>query len=152
VIRLNRTGAAVATALLVAAVALGATPATAHHRPGPCDFHISEDETIRQFSKRRIVCAVQRFGPVPGGTTRAVCIARRESGLDPKATSSPTGQYLGLFQYDRDFWPARYRGHTRPGWELPTRAVNGRTNAVVTIRMVFSVGTWKGAGWPRKAC
>ena len=106
--RLTRTGAATVTLLLLAGVLLGATPAAAHHLPGPCDFHRLDGESNESFSRRRIICAVERFGPVPGGTERATCIARRESGLDPTATSSPTGEYRGLYQHDRDMWPARY--------------------------------------------
>jgi hypothetical protein len=139
---------------VVALVAIVAptTPASAHHRPGPCDFHIDADETLRQFSKRRIVCAVDRFGPIPGGTTRAICIARRESGLNPKAVSEPTGQYRGLYQHDRDYWSWRYDTFTRAVWDLSRRSLNGRTNAIVAIRMVSRIGTWKEAGWPRKEC
>jgi hypothetical protein len=107
---------------------------------------------VQNFSKRRIVCAVELFGPVPGGTQRAICIAKRESGLDPTATSSPTGEYRGLYQHDRDFWPRRYEKHTKPVWDLSPRALNGRTNAIVTIRMVSYYGTWNAAGWPPKDC
>jgi hypothetical protein len=138
--------------LLMAGVLLGATPALAHHRPGPCDLHRLDGESMRAFSKRRIACAVERFGPVPGGKERAICIARRESGLDPSATSEPTRQYRGLYQHDRDMWPSRYAEYTRPEWELSPRALNGRTNAIVTIRMVFKAGTWRAAGWPPKEC
>jgi len=138
--------------LLMAGVLLGATPALAHHRPGPCDLHRLDGESMRAFSKRRIACAVERFGPVPGGKQRAICIARRESGLDPSATSEPTGQYRGLYQHDRDMWPSRYAEYTRPKWELSPRALNGRTNAIVTIRMVVKAGTWRAAGWPPKEC
>jgi hypothetical protein len=147
---LRRTGAAIA--LAVACVALGPTPAAADHLPGPCDFHKGANETIQHFSKRRIMCAVDRFGPVPGDVERALCIARRESGLDPTATSEPEGIYRGLFQHDRTLWPDRYDRHTRPAWELSRRALNGRTNAIVTIRMVFAFGTWRAAGWPPKDC
>jgi hypothetical protein len=111
-----------------------------------------DGETVRQFAKRRIVCAVERFGPVPGGQERAICIARRESGLNPAATSEPTGEYRGLYQHDRDFWGWRYDTYTLPAWELSPRALNGRTNAIVTIRMVFDFGTWREAGWPPKEC
>lgn len=137
---------------MVAGAALTATPAYAHHVPGPCDFHRREGETVRHYSKRRIACAVDRFGPVPGGRARAICIARRESGLDPSATSEPTGRYRGLFQHDRDMWPDRYEEHTVASWELSRRALNGRTNAIVTIRMVGDIGTWRVAGWPPKEC
>jgi hypothetical protein len=149
---LTRTVSATAVLLLVAGLLLGATPATATHRPGPCDFHRLDDESAQHFTKRRVVCAVERFGPVPGGEERAICIARRESGLDPSATSSPTGQYRGLYQHDRDLWPGRYDRYTRTAWELSPRALNGRTNAIVTIRMVFDHGTWLAAGWPPREC
>lgn len=138
--------------MVITGLLLGATPAIAHHVPGPCDFHRIDDESIRAFSKRRIVCAVERLGPVPGGSQRAICIARRESGLDPSATSEPTGRYRGLFQHDRDFWSWRYDTFTLPAWDLSRRALNGRTNAIVTIRMVADAGTWRRAGWPPKDC
>jgi hypothetical protein len=140
--------------MLIAGLLLGGTPASAfaHHIPGPCDFHRLDGESIQHFSKRLIVCAVDRFGPVPGGTARAICIAKRESGLYPSATSSPTGQYRGLYQHDRDFWPWRFDAFTLPKWDLSPRALNGRTNAIVTIRMVSHYGTWNAAGWPPKDC
>jgi hypothetical protein len=138
--------------MVVTGLLLGATPTFAHHVPGPCDFHRLDAESVRAFSKRRIVCAVERFGPVPGGSQRGICIARRESGLDPSATSEPTGRYRGLFQHDRDFWSWRYDTYTLPAWDLSRRALNGRTNAIVTIRMVADAGTWRRAGWPPKDC
>lgn len=138
--------------LLVAAAVLAAAPASADHRAGPCDSHREDGETIRHFSKRLIVCAVDRFGPVRGGAERAICIARRESGLDPTATSEPTGRYRGLYQHDRRFWDWRYDTYTRRVWDLSRWALNGRTNAIVTIRMVADFGAWKRAGWPPKDC
>jgi hypothetical protein len=147
-----RTGSTAAVLLLLAGVLLGPTAAAAHHLSGPCDLHRLDGESHQAFSRRRITCAVERFGPVPGGSARAICIARRESGLDPSATSSPTGRYRGLYQHDRDLWPARYDRYTRHAWELPRPALNGRTNAIVTIRMVVDHGTWLAAGWPRKEC
>jgi hypothetical protein len=149
---LTRTGSATVTFLLLAALLLGSTPVEAYYLPGPCDFPRLDGESIQSFSRRRIVCAVERFGPVPGGAERAICIARRESGLDPTATSSPTGEYRGLYQHDRDMWPARYDRYTMPVWGLSPRATNGRTNAIVTIRMVVDIGTWREAGWPPKDC
>jgi hypothetical protein len=149
---MTRTPTRLLLGLIVATASLGSVPALADHLPGPCAFHREEDETVRAFSKRRIECAVDRFGPVRGGLDRAICIAKRESGLDPNATSEPTGQYRGLYQHDRDYWAWRYETYTRPRWELSPRALNGRTNAIVTIRMVVDFGTWKAAGWPRKDC
>jgi hypothetical protein len=138
--------------LLTAVALLGASPAVGHHRPGPCDLHRKDGETVRAFSKRLIVCAVDRFGPLPGGADRAICIAKRESGLDPRTTSEPTGRYRGLYQHDREFWSWRYDTYTRPVWELSRWALSGRTNAIVAIRMVVDFGRWKRAGWPPKDC
>lgn len=149
---MTRTGSAATVLLLLAGVLLGPTPAAAHHLPGPCDFHRLDGQSDQAFSRRRITCAVERFGPVPGGDARAICIARRESGLDPSVTSEPTGEYRGLFQHDRDFWAWRFDTFTVSSWELSPRVLNGRTNAIVTIRMVVGFGTWKSAGWPRKEC
>jgi len=149
---LTRTGSASVFLLVIAGVLLGATPAGAYDIPGPCEFHRLDGESMQHFARRQIVCAVDLFGPVPGGTERAICIARRESGLDPTATSSPTGEYRGLYQHDRDMWPARYDSYTQPVWELSRRALSGRTNAIVTVRMVVDMGTWHEAGWPPKGC
>jgi hypothetical protein len=137
--------------LLSAGVLLGGTPASAHHAPGPCDFHRLEGESIQHFSKRLIICAVTKLGPVPGGATRAICIAKRESGLDPSAMSK-TGMYRGLYQHAWEFWAWRYETFTLPKWDLSPRALNPRTNAIVAIRMVRHYGTWNTAGWPRKEC
>jgi hypothetical protein len=111
----RRIALGLATAGLVAAIVVATPPATAVQRPGPCALHRADGESIRHVSKRLVVCSVRRFGPLPGGSRRAVCIARRESGLNPKATSSPTGRYLGLFQHDRRIWPGRYETIRTPG-------------------------------------
>ena len=119
--------------------------------PGPCYLTRLDGESIRAFSTRRITCAVERFGPIPGGVERAVCIADRESHLHPKATSE-TGMYLGLYQHAAGYWPARYERMTNPDWELPESALNGRSNSIVTVRMVVRAGAWGPAGWPRGDC
>ena len=119
--------------------------------PGPCALVREDGEPIRAFSQRRITCAVDRFGPIPGGADRAICIADRESHLNPKAESE-TGMYLGLYQHAAAYWPARYDGMTNPDWELPESALHGRTNSIVTVRMVARAGAWGAAGWPRGDC
>jgi hypothetical protein len=96
--------------------------------------------------KRIIGCAVDRW-EVPDGARRAICIADHESNLDPKAESA-TGGYLGLYQHGADEWPDRYEGWTHPSWQLPDNALHGRTNAVVTIRMVNANGWGPWAGVP----
>ena len=127
------------------------TTALARDLPGPCHLHAEDGETVQAFAARTIRCAVRRLGPVPGDAARALCIARRESGLNPSATSS-TGKYRGLFQHARKYWDWRYETFTKPAWELPERVLHGRTNAVVTVRMVRGSGNWKDAGWPVKNC
>lgn len=114
-------------------------------------MHRMDDEGVQHFSKRLIRCAVRHFGPVSGGIKTAVCIAERESGLLPEA-ESPTGMYLGLYQHAAEYWPDRYRAWTRNRWEMPESALSGRTNAVVTIRMVSAAGGWRKAGWRRGKC
>ena len=136
---------AVVSALPARAVApSAATPRD--DRPGPCPLTRVDGETTQDFSRRMITCAAERW-PVPGGAEKAVCIADRESGLIPTA-SSPTGQYLGLFQHSAAAWGDRYLEWTRPAWALKPNALNGRTNAVVTMRMVNAEGwgPWAGVG------
>lgn len=132
----------------LAAAALLALPSTAlaQHSPGPCDLHRGDTESVRSLSKRLIRCAAERWA-VPGGTERAICIADVESGLNPEATSQD-GEYLGLFQHSAEAWPDRYRAWTRPGWELDESALSGRTNAIVTMRMVNADGwgPWEHVG------
>jgi hypothetical protein len=144
--------------LLAAASAIG--PSIAQGRghppranagpPGPCALSRNDGESVQDFSARLITCAAQTWS-VPGGAARAICIARRESGLVPHATS-PNGQYLGLFQHSAKYWPGRYDEWTKPDWQLRTSALTGRTNAVVTLRMVHGIGRWATAGWPAKGC
>ena len=118
--------------------------------PGPCALARNQDETVQDFSTRLITCAADTW-TVPGGADRALCIATRESGLIPTA-SSPNGEYLGLFQHSAKYWPARYDEWTKVAWTLRRSAFNARTNAIVTIRMVHGIGRWVTAGWPTKGC
>src|SRR4026209_13524 len=122
------TGAAIALSLFVAAPA-GARPldrGASTRVPGPCPLVRAEGETIQGFSKRLIECAADRW-PVPGGAEKAICIAERESGLIPTA-SSQTGMYVGLFQHSAADWARRYEEWTRPNWRLKVNPYNGRTN------------------------
>jgi hypothetical protein len=143
------TGGAIVLSML--ATPAGAKPAgpIARSEPrtaGPCALTRSDGEAIQDFSIRIIECAAERW-PVPGGAEKAICIAQRESGLIPTA-SSATGLYLGLFQHSAAAWPDRYAEWTRPVWGLKSSALNGRTNAIVTARMVNveGWGPWSGVG------
>jgi hypothetical protein len=117
---------------------------------GPCQVARASGETVQNYARHLILCATALW-EVPGGAKRAVCIARRESGLVPSA-KSPGGHYLGLYQHSAKMWPPRYRRWARPAWRLGTSALNGRSNAIVTIRMVHGYHGWIAAGWPVGNC
>ena len=140
-------GGALALSLLAATPASAALPrTTTPPAPGPCALVRSVGEAIQDFSIRIITCAADKW-PVEGGADKAICIARRESGLVPTA-SSPTGMYVGLFQHSAADWPRRYEQWTRPSWQLKENPYNGRTNAIVTLRMANAQGwgAWAGVG------
>lgn len=113
---------------------------------GPCALVRDAGEAVQDYSIRLITCAVDHW-PVPGDAEKAICIAQRESGLIPTATSQ-TGLYVGLFQHSAAEWPDRYAEWTRPSWQLKESPLNGRTNAIVTMRIVNAEGwaAWAGAG------
>ena len=96
--------------------------------------------------KRLIRCAVALW-PIRGGAKKAICVADRESHLNPSARSA-TGKYLGLFQHSAAAWPSRFTSYTKTKWKLSSDALNGRSNTIVTIRMIRAGGwgPWKGAG------
>jgi hypothetical protein len=135
-------GPAVAVTLLL----LPATPAFAGDATGPCDVTRKAEETIRSKMTRLIECATDRW-EVGGGSQRAICVADAESDLSPQMTST-NGDYVGLFQHLADAWPDRYDAWTLPRWNLNESALSGRTNTIVTIRMVNADGwgPWRGAG------
>ena len=139
-------GAALAT--LIVAGPAGASPLGrgGTRVPGPCALPRAEGEFIQDFSRRLITCAAERW-TVPGGAEKAICIADRESGLIPTA-SSATGMYVGLFQHSAADWPRRYDEWTKPVWQLKENPYNGRTNAIVTIRIANLEGwaAWAGTG------
>ena len=118
--------------------------------PGPCALTRGPVETVQGFSRRLIRCAASHW-IVPGGAAKAICIAGRESGLVPTARSAG-GAYLGLFQHSARYWPIRYRTWANAGWHLRSSALSGRTNAIVTLRMVHARGGWASAGWPVRGC
>jgi hypothetical protein len=151
--RVIRIAAAGVTGGAIVVSLVAATPASAsplRHEAarvsGPCPLARTQGEAIQDFSKRLIECAAARW-PVEGGAEKAICIADRESGLIPTA-SSPTGLYVGLFQHSAADWPRRYEEWTRPYWQLKENPYNGRTNAIVTMRIANAEGwgAWAGAG------
>lgn len=140
-----RLAALLVVVALAATVAISGAPAAhADHLPGPCALDRQQDETIRHYAKRLITCATDRWS-VPGGAEKAICIADRESGLNPAVTSAD-GKYLGLFQHAKKAWPDRFQAWTESEWELSESALSGRSNAIVTIRMVHADGWGPWAG------
>ena len=130
----------VATLVIAAAalpVSAGIAAAT-EDRPGPCDLVREEGETVRAHSRELIRCSVRRWS-VPGGADVALCIAKRESGLLPWAESSD-GINKGLYQQHVDYWSGNYDNYTSPSWQLRRSILNGRTNAIVSIRMAHDIG------------
>lgn len=150
-IRIASASAAVIVTVVLTMAAMA--PASAHPRKastgdGPCALTRASSESVQGFARRLIHCAVKRW-PVPGGAAKAICIARHESGLVPSATS-PTGMYRGLFQQSRTYWHGNFVNYTHHVWGLKNKALNGRTNSVVSIQMAHDpdVGwrPWSGSG------
>jgi hypothetical protein len=141
-------GVALAASLWLAPSATAHPTGPTTRVPGPCALTRLSGETVQHLSARLIRCAAAKW-TVPGGAARAICIARHESGLVPTATSA-TGKYLGLFQNAKRYWPTNYRHYTMRAWALKRTALNGRTNAVVSLRMAHdpAVGwrPWRGTG------
>lgn len=93
----------------------------------------------RSQVERIILAAARRYGLDP---VRFLATARCESGLRPNVVSG-TGRYLGLFQQDRGYWPARAR---RAGW-TGFSPLDARANAFVSAWMVRHGGGY--GHWPR---
>jgi hypothetical protein len=133
--------ARVITAFVLVAVAVPVSAgiaAASDDRPGPCALTLEEGETVQANSRELIRCAVKRWD-VPGGAAVALCIARRESGLIPWAESGD-GLNKGLYQQHVNYWSRNYDNYTAPNWELKRNILNGRTNAIVSIRMAHDIG------------
>jgi soluble lytic murein transglycosylase-like protein len=132
-----------AIAALLVTGALSAQPASALLRTREaarvsariCDYRWKDG--VHQV-KRLIRCAARRWH-VSGGPSKALRVARCESGYDPSAYN-PSG-YLGIYQQAKWYWAGRA---VRFGF--PDRsAFNGRANVIVSIRMAHASG-WGGWG------
>ena len=97
-----------------------------------CDYDWQEGHW---HVKQLIRCAANQWDS-PGGGTKAIEVARCESGLRPRAYN-PNG-YAGLFQQSTRYWPGR-----ADSFGVPDRSVfNGRANIIVSVRMAKSMGSW----------
>jgi len=82
-----------------------------------------------------IRCAARHWGS-PGGASKALDVARCESGLNTDAYNP--GGYAGVYQQAVHYWPDR-----ADKWGFPDRSVyNGRANIIVSIRMANSADSW----------
>ena len=90
--------------------------------------------------KKLIRCAEARWA-VPGGASKALSIANRESNFRPTAYNSYSGA-AGIYQHLRRYWPGRATDYGFKG----RSAFNGRANIMVTMRMVHRGGwhPWDG--------
>lgn len=93
------------------------------------------------FSNKDVVqairCAVGKWA-VPGGVRKAVSIARCESGLNERAR---LGQFSGVFQQGSSWWNGRFQHYNpRHGFRLHHSIWNARSNVVISIKMMHTVG------------
>jgi hypothetical protein len=96
----------------------------------PIDWHRGP-----AFVASLIRCAARHWH-VPGGPTKALSIAWRESHFVATAYN-PSGAE-GIYQHMRQYWPMRARV-----FGFPNRsAFNARANVIVTMRMVRAIGGW----------
>jgi hypothetical protein len=87
--------------------------------------------------RQSIRCAATKWH-VPGGPSKAVRIARCESGLNPRAR---LGQFSGVFQQGSSWWRGRFRQYNpNHGYKLSRSIWNARSNIVVSVRMMHAVG------------
>jgi hypothetical protein len=93
--------------------------------------------------KRTIYCGVNHWA-VPGGVSKALDVARCESGLDPLAYYNGNA---GVFQQNLRYWPARhaaYNSAVGPLLDTGASVYNARSNVLVSIRMahLWGWGAW----------
>lgn len=90
-----------------------------------------------------IRCAVEHYR-VPGGKTKALCIARHESGFEARS-SNPMSSAYGVYQVLSGTWDG-WHGHLKKRWwhrhwDLSHSRGNARANVMVSIRIAH------GGGW-----
>lgn len=126
-------------ALAVVALFLTVPQAQAHQLPSVA-HHCRVSDGNGWSNKdvaQGIRCAASKWH-VPGGTSKALSVARCESGLDEH--NSYAG-HDGVYQHDRRYWASRFR-HLNPhhGWKLVSSVWNARTNIVISMRMAHNTG------------
>jgi len=95
--------------------------------------------------RKSIRCAAEHWR-VPGGTDKALDVARCESGFEADARGPGTS--AAVYQFIRSTWDhtvARFR-ELRRRWDIGTNVFNGRANVVMAIRKAHV------DGWSAWAC
>jgi hypothetical protein len=128
--------------LIPLVLAAGLTPANAgtlkeHPRVNRCaDRH----PWTKVHQRQPLIWCVARAFDSPGSPRYAVEIARCESGSDLQDAYGGDG-YVGTFQHVTSSWRGRWRTWGRR-IGVPPSPTNVLSQAVVSVRMAISNGTW----------
>lgn len=136
-VRLNRTRRALTLALALSTLlALPVQPANAAATTVSKSVCSIDWRAGTQQVKKLIRCAADRW-KVSGGPSKALAVAKCESGFNPKAYASGNA---GVFQQATKYWPTRAKTFGFPDYS----AFNGRANIIVSIRMAhrWGWGAW----------
>lgn len=129
---------------LAAFLFLGSSPAVADH---PRIDRCSERHPWERVAERsELVWCIAHVFDSPGPPRQAVSTARCESGADLQDAYGGDG-YVGTFQHITSRWFDRWRtwGKRIGVKDSPTNVLS---QAVVSVRMARSLGTWSSsAGW-----
>jgi hypothetical protein len=106
-------------------------PAAAH--AGTVARSCPQPATGPESVKSLIRCAAPKLGL---STSKALQVAWRESRYHPGARNNSSGT-CGVFQHMPRYWPERVR---RWYWGTDPSCYDGRTNVLVSLRMVRSGG------------
>ena len=141
------TGSRVAALALVVALAgsLLLVAAPSAQATGPCDFGRGEDQTRTGVHARRDPVRRRSLVGARRSPDRAL---HRQAGERPVPwAESSNGINKGLYQQHIDYWGNNFETYTRTCWALKKRILNGRTNAIVSIRMAHAGGwgPWGGS-------
>jgi hypothetical protein len=133
---------------LIVTPALTATPAAAyenhytHHQIDTC--HMRRNDRFNDAEVRDTIrCAARAFGV---SVTKSLNVAWCESKYKTDAYNS--GGYAGVYQQSIRYWPPRQNAYDpgRGRWDIRESVRNGRSNVLVSIRMV------RRGGWGPWSC
>lgn len=132
--------------IIGAVLLIGAVPAHAdlddHPRVARC---AEKNDWTRTGQRSELVWCIARTFDAPGSPRTAVGVASCESGNDLQDAYGGDG-HIGTFQHVTSKWLGRWRTWGRG--IVRSSAVNVLAQAVVSVRMAISLGTWNSsAGW-----